>query len=58
LKLDAAASAAAFEHNARSGRISIDRCHFSAEFDLKTKTAQVVAQDCLGAPLRQAALNS
>jgi hypothetical protein len=47
---------AAFEHNARGGRIGIDRYHFSAKLDLNTKTAQVVAQDCLGAPLRQAAL--
>jgi hypothetical protein len=49
-------SAAGIEDHAQAGRIILDRRHIGAEFDLKAKALQVVAQDCLGAPLRQAAL--
>ena len=49
-------SAAGIERHAQPGRIIFDRPHIGAEFDLKAKALQMFAQDCLGAPLRKAAL--
>ena len=49
-------SAARIERHTQAGRIIFDRRHIGAEFDLKAKALQMFAQDCLGAPLRKAAL--
>ena len=49
-------SAAGIEHHPQAGRIVFDRLHVRAVLDLDAKAFQMVAQDRLGAPLRQAAL--
>ena len=49
-------SAPSFERYTQAGRVIFDRLHFLAVFNLDAKAFQMFAQDCLGAPLRQAAL--
>src|SRR5262249_4793226 len=49
-------SAAALEHDPQAGRVLIDRLHLRAVLDLDAAAAQMLAQNFLCAPLRQAAL--
>ncbi len=49
-------SAAGVERHTQSGRIFLDRFHVRAELDPDAEPFQMRAQDCLGTPLRQAAL--
>ena len=49
-------SAASFEHHTQVDRVIFDRLHFRAVFNPDPKAFQMFAQDCLCAPLRQAAL--
>ena len=49
-------SAASFERHAQAGRTVFNRLYLCAVFDLDSKAFQMLAQDCLGAPLRQATL--
>ena len=55
---DGLGAAAGLEHHAQAVRNVFDRFHFGAEFDLDAKALQMLAQDCLGAPLRKAALEA
>ena len=48
--------AATFEHHPQAVRVFLDGPHFRAVFNLHAKACQMLAQDCLGPPLRQAAL--
>ena len=49
-------AATGIERHAQAGRIVFDQCHLDAEFNLQAETLQMVAENCLGTPLRKAAL--
>jgi hypothetical protein len=49
-------SAAGIERHPQAGGVVLDRRHFRAERDLDAEALEMLAQDCFGAPLRQAAL--
>jgi hypothetical protein len=53
---DSLGAAAVLEHHPQAGRIVLDRRHLRAVFDRDAEAVQVLAQDRLGPPLRQAAL--
>src|SRR5919198_1344420 len=53
---DGLRSTASLELDAQGLRLVVNRSHFGAELDLEAAALQVLAQDCLGAPLRKAAL--
>ena len=49
-------SATSFERHPQPGGAVLHRLHLGVVFDLDTEALQMFAQNCLGAPLRQAAL--
>jgi hypothetical protein len=49
-------SAGGFERHTQPSRAVFHRFYLCAIFDLDSEALQMFAQDCLGAPLRQAAL--
>ena len=49
-------SASGLERHPKPRRIIFDRPHFGTVFDHEAEALQMLAQDCLGAPLRKAAL--
>jgi hypothetical protein len=48
--------ASGLERHPQPGRMIFDRPHVGTVFDHKAEALQMLAQDCLGAPLRKAAL--